>query len=152
MKRLVRRPRSQSPRLPPTVRLRDDDAWSRRSVAAGGQPVLAAGPASLSARGSPGANGRDPSRDGTHGSSCGRADLFFLADAIGRLTTLSAWTTSQEITPAAFRDAVGTTRKFAIPLLQYFDHAGVTVRIGETRRLKPIAPPARATPGMEHSQ
>ena len=65
-------------------------------------------------------------------------DLYFLADAIDRVTkTLHArWSGSENIAPGAFRDAVGTTRKFAIPLLQYLDQVGVTVRIGDTRRLK----------------
>jgi hypothetical protein len=35
-----------------------------------------------------------------------------------------------------FRDLFGTTRKYAIALLQHLDREGVTVRIGEARRLK----------------
>lgn len=37
---------------------------------------------------------------------------------------------------AEFRDAVGTSRKFAIPLLEYFDAQRVTVRVGDRRMLQ----------------
>jgi selenocysteine-specific elongation factor len=40
------------------------------------------------------------------------------------------------ITPAQFRDALGTTRKYALPLLEWFDATGVTVRDGDIRRLR----------------
>ena len=36
-----------------------------------------------------------------------------------------------------FRDALGTSRKFALPLLEYFDRRGVTVKNGDLRTLKP---------------
>jgi selenocysteine-specific elongation factor len=41
-----------------------------------------------------------------------------------------------EITPAAFRDRFGTTRKYTIPLLEYLDREGVTMRVGDRRRLR----------------
>ena len=34
-----------------------------------------------------------------------------------------------------FRDKVGTSRKYAIPLLEYFDSKGVTVRVGDVRKV-----------------
>jgi selenocysteine-specific elongation factor len=40
------------------------------------------------------------------------------------------------MTAARFRDVVGTTRKYAVPLLEYFDAAGVTVREGDERVLR----------------
>ena len=40
------------------------------------------------------------------------------------------------VTPAAFRDLFQTSRKYAIPLLELLDREGVTIRIGETRRLR----------------
>jgi selenocysteine-specific elongation factor len=40
------------------------------------------------------------------------------------------------ITMARFRDAVGTTRKFAVPLMEWFDATGVTVRDGDVRALR----------------
>ncbi len=42
----------------------------------------------------------------------------------------------KEMTMAGFRDIVGTSRKYAVPLLEYFDAIGVTVRTGDTRRLR----------------
>jgi selenocysteine-specific elongation factor len=44
--------------------------------------------------------------------------------------------TKDAITPAEFRDQYQTSRKYVIPLLEYFDREGVTVRMGEVRRLK----------------
>jgi selenocysteine-specific elongation factor len=36
----------------------------------------------------------------------------------------------------SLRDALGTTRKFLIPLLEHFDALGVTARLGGNRVLK----------------
>ena len=44
--------------------------------------------------------------------------------------------THPEITAATFRDLLGASRKFAIALLDHFDHIGVTTRVGDTRRLR----------------
>jgi len=41
-----------------------------------------------------------------------------------------------DIAPGAFRDLIGATRKYTIPLLEYFDRTGVTVRKGNARVLK----------------
>ena len=40
---------------------------------------------------------------------------------------------SPGITVATFRDALGTTRRFALPLLEYFDGRGLTRRQGDAR-------------------
>ncbi len=40
------------------------------------------------------------------------------------------------ITMAAFRDAVGTSRKYAVPLMEWFDATGVTIRDGDRRTLR----------------
>ncbi len=40
------------------------------------------------------------------------------------------------ITMARFRDAVGTSRKYAVPLMEWFDATGVTVRDGDLRALR----------------
>ena len=42
-----------------------------------------------------------------------------------------------DITLAAFRDLTGSTRKYALPFLEYMDAAGVTRRVGEKRVLRP---------------
>ena len=40
-----------------------------------------------------------------------------------------------DITLAAVRDATGSSRKYALPLLEYFDSKGVTRRVGDKRIL-----------------
>jgi selenocysteine-specific elongation factor len=40
------------------------------------------------------------------------------------------------ITPAAFRDLIGASRKFAIALLEWLDRTAITVRVGDLRRLR----------------
>ena len=42
------------------------------------------------------------------------------------------------ITMARFRDAVGTSRKYAVPLMEWFDATGVTVRDGDVRTLRAV--------------
>ena len=41
--------------------------------------------------------------------------------------------TERELGVPAFKDMVGVSRKFAIPLLEHFDRKGVTVRSGNVR-------------------
>jgi len=47
--------------------------------------------------------------------------------------------TNGKMTVAEFRDLVGVTRKFAIPLLNYFDNEGYTIRDGDYRVKGPRA-------------
>jgi selenocysteine-specific elongation factor len=65
-------------------------------------------------------------------------DLYFsrtAADA-ARSRLVEYLQTHNEITAATFRDLLGASRKFAIALLDHFDHAGITTRTGDTRRLR----------------
>jgi selenocysteine-specific elongation factor len=41
-----------------------------------------------------------------------------------------------EITPAEFREITGLSRKFMIPVLEYFDSQKITVRAGDKRFLR----------------
>lgn len=43
---------------------------------------------------------------------------------------------NSDITAAEFRDLLGITRKHAIPLLEYFDTARITLRVGDKRVLR----------------
>jgi hypothetical protein len=43
-----------------------------------------------------------------------------------------------EMTMADFKDLTGLSRKFAVPLLEYFDRRGVTARTGDSRRPGPL--------------
>lgn len=49
-------------------------------------------------------------------------------------------------TVAAFRDALGLTRKYAVPLLEWLDASGTTVRRGDERSLTGRRPPALRDP------
>lgn len=46
------------------------------------------------------------------------------------------------MTAAAFRDTIGTSRKYAVPLLEWLDARGVTVRVGDERVLRGTGTPA----------
>jgi selenocysteine-specific elongation factor len=68
-------------------------------------------------------------------------DLYFAADVIDRLREelVRDLSGGQTLTTADFRDRYKTSRKYAIPLLEYFDRAGVTTRIGDARKLRESA-------------
>lgn len=65
-------------------------------------------------------------------------DLIFEAGAVdglrGRL--IGFLKEHGEITPAQFKDLVGQTRKYTIPLAEHFDGEKLTLRVGEVRRLR----------------
>jgi len=63
-----------------------------------------------------------------------------IAEARGKLEF--ALRRDKQITMATFRDLVGTSRKYAVPLLEWFDATGVTIRSGDVRLLR-ITPPQR---------
>ena len=65
-------------------------------------------------------------------------DMYFLAASIeGLRQTLKKYLGEKgEMTAASFRDLIGSSRKYTIPLLEYFDRDGLTIRIGDIRRLK----------------
>jgi selenocysteine-specific elongation factor len=44
--------------------------------------------------------------------------------------------TNKQMTMAQFRDLIGTSRKYAVPLLEWFDARGITVRSGDYRMLR----------------
>lgn len=43
---------------------------------------------------------------------------------------------NKQMTMAQFRDLIGTSRKYAVPLLEWFDGRGITVRSGDYRMLR----------------
>ncbi|MBZ0233619.1 MAG: SelB C-terminal domain-containing protein, partial [Deltaproteobacteria bacterium] len=57
-----------------------------------------------------------------------------LADLEARLRAYLA--AHKEITPQAWKDLTGTSRKYSIPLAEHFDAQKVTLRIGDLRRLR----------------
>jgi selenocysteine-specific elongation factor len=75
-------------------------------------------------------------------------DLFLHADheaEMRRRVTARLGAGGPGLTVAEIRDTLGTTRKYAVPLCEYLDRAGVTVRAGDLRiaaTAKEIARPA----------
>lgn len=65
-------------------------------------------------------------------------DLFFHAEVIAGLKErLTAYLRENgEITMPEFKEMTGATRKYTIPLLEYFDSANVTIRVGDSRKLR----------------
>jgi len=49
----------------------------------------------------------------------------------------------KQITVSGFRDAIGSSRKYAVPLMEWFDASGVTLRNGDLRVLRAGASEAR---------
>jgi selenocysteine-specific elongation factor len=67
-----------------------------------------------------------------------KEDLYFHQEAIQNLKSrlIDFLKQHKEITVVQFKDLTQTSRKFTIPLLEYFDTTRTTVRVGETRRLR----------------
>ena len=65
-------------------------------------------------------------------------DLYYAREALdaAQARLIDRLTADGEITAAAYRDSLNASRKFAIALLDYFDHAGVTTRVGDLRKLR----------------
>ena len=65
----------------------------------------------------------------------GRDWILYGIQVFGRLAALP-----QPFTAAEARQALGTTRRVAIPLLEYLDRAGITQRLPDDRRRVRLAP------------
>ena len=65
-------------------------------------------------------------------------DLWFDARTVAevRAKLVAHLTAHGEIGTAAYKDLIGTTRKFAVPLMELFDTEHLTLRRGEVRVLK----------------
>lgn len=61
--------------------------------------------------------------------------LVYLPDQITKIRQVLA-AMPPEFTVADFRDAVGLTRKYAVPILEWADREGLTVRRGDTRSFR----------------
>ncbi|MGH2679906.1 MAG: SelB C-terminal domain-containing protein, partial [Actinomycetota bacterium] len=60
-------------------------------------------------------------------------DLLFTPALVERATSIVVEAGARGITVSAFREALGTSRKYAVPLLEWFDQRGVTRREGDLR-------------------
>jgi len=67
-----------------------------------------------------------------------KTDLYFHQKAIKRARDqiTAHFQNSKELTTPQFKEMTGLTRKYLIPLLEYFDSKGLTMRIGDTRVLR----------------
>ncbi|MBN2466959.1 MAG: selenocysteine-specific translation elongation factor [Deltaproteobacteria bacterium] len=65
-------------------------------------------------------------------------DLFFAQSHIAELTkkVVQHLKVCKELTPASFKEMTGISRKYLIPLLEYFDKEKITIRIGDKRILR----------------
>ncbi|MBW2621491.1 MAG: selenocysteine-specific translation elongation factor [Deltaproteobacteria bacterium] len=65
-------------------------------------------------------------------------DLYFHHKALERLKKQirEYFEGSKELTTPQFKEMTGLTRKYLIPLLEYFDTQGLTMRLGDTRVLR----------------
>jgi selenocysteine-specific elongation factor len=68
-------------------------------------------------------------------------DRYYDAESLEQLrgTIVGVIRDRQRATPAELRDATGLTRKYLIPVLEWMDATGATVREGDSRRLGPAA-------------
>ncbi len=66
------------------------------------------------------------------------SELCFKASAVDKVRAALREYLIQHstITAAGFRDLIGSTRKYVIPFLEYFDRTGFTIRVGDNRKLK----------------
>jgi selenocysteine-specific elongation factor len=67
-----------------------------------------------------------------------KPDLYVATAALAELEArLRAYlAANKEITPQAWKDLTGASRKYSIPLAEHFDAKKVTLRIGDLRRLR----------------
>ena len=69
-------------------------------------------------------------------------DLVMTPGLVARAEALIRGSGKDGITVSAFREAMGTSRKYALPLLEHLDQAKVTVRRGDLRFPREPAPSA----------
>ena len=67
-----------------------------------------------------------------------KEDLYFHAAAVEKLhqELVNFLKAHEEITTAEFKDMTGASRKYVIPLFEYFDAQNITIRIGDIRKLR----------------
>ncbi|SNB47249.1 selenocysteine-specific translation elongation factor [Geobacter sp. DSM 9736] len=65
-------------------------------------------------------------------------DLFYAPESLALLREklVGFLKEKKEITPGEFRELTGLSRKFMIPVLEYFDQEKVTIRVGDKRALR----------------
>jgi len=67
-----------------------------------------------------------------------KEDLYYHHEPLDRLkqNLVDFFDSHEELTTLQFKDMTGASRKFMIPLLEYFDTIQFTIRVGDTRKLR----------------
>ena len=67
-----------------------------------------------------------------------KEELFFHTEPYENLKKrlVDFLTANEEITTPQFKEMTGASRKYIIPLLEYFDAKSVTIRVGDSRKLR----------------
>ena len=67
-----------------------------------------------------------------------KEDLYFFKEAIWDIENRvrSFFEKKQEMRPQDFKELTGLSRKYSIPLLEYFDKQKLTIRVGDVRKLR----------------
>ena len=67
-----------------------------------------------------------------------KEDLYFHRSAVEALEIklVEFLKSHEEITTPEFKEMTGTSRKYTIPLIEYFDRSQITVRVGDSRVLR----------------
>ncbi|TES88719.1 MAG: selenocysteine-specific translation elongation factor [Desulfobacteraceae bacterium] len=67
-----------------------------------------------------------------------KEDLYFHSGAVNDLKNrlVDFLKSNGEITTAQFKEMTGASRKYVIPLIEYFDSKNVTIRVGDIRKLR----------------
>lgn len=67
-----------------------------------------------------------------------KEDLYFHSGAVADLknAVVEFFQTHEDMTAPQFKEIAGVSRKYLIPLLEYFDSRNVTIRVGDARKLR----------------
>ncbi|MBU4287082.1 MAG: SelB C-terminal domain-containing protein, partial [Proteobacteria bacterium] len=67
-----------------------------------------------------------------------KEELYFHAEVVNNLKKrlVDFLLTHGEMTTPQFKEMTGITRKYLIPLIEYFDSKNITIRIGDIRKLR----------------
>ena len=67
-----------------------------------------------------------------------KEDLYFHAEAVNELKkrVIDYLKSNEEMTTPQFKEMVSVSRKYLIPLIEYFDSTKVTLRVGDSRKLR----------------
>ncbi len=133
----------------PTLTVEQEAAWRRARAALEGAPLQPPSPDDLAT--GYGIEAEVLAALVDRGDLVRAGDAVFLPEAIARAgeIVIGEIASAGRITVARARDLTGTSRKHALPLLQFFDDRGITRRIGDDRVL--VHPPSEARSRLARS-